>query len=82
MVNAFEETAWFDHADCQGQSPLFFTDEYGAYAARAICEGCPVRTDCLNYAIAHNITDGVWGGMTAVQRKRYRHDLRRRAARS
>jgi hypothetical protein len=39
--------------------------------AKDICQGCPVRQMCLKYAIAHNIRDGIWGGMTVHERQRY-----------
>lgn len=31
------------------------------------CGYCPVRTECLYYAVANNL-DGIWGGMTKSQR--------------
>lgn len=31
-------------------------------AAIAVCQGCPVRTRCLEAAIANRETTGVWGG--------------------
>jgi len=43
--------------------------------AMAICNGtedgrpCPVRKDCAEYAVAHGITRGVWGGMSSRQLK-------------
>lgn len=32
--------------------------------ARSYCARCPVREDCRDYALAHRIWDGVWGGLT------------------
>jgi WhiB family transcriptional regulator, redox-sensing transcriptional regulator len=39
-------------------------------AAKAICARCPVRADCLNFALNHQETDGIWGGTTAPERRR------------
>jgi WhiB family redox-sensing transcriptional regulator len=36
----------------------------------AVCKGCPVRIPCLRFAVENEITHGIWGGMTAIQRKR------------
>ena len=30
---------------------------------------CAVRQDCLDYALSHNIQEGVWGGKTSDERK-------------
>ena len=30
---------------------------------------CPVRPKCLDWAIEHDEPEGVWGGMTAKERK-------------
>jgi len=38
--------------------------------AKEICATCPVADACLEYAIATRQPDGVWGGMTAVERQR------------
>lgn len=32
---------------------------------RQLCFKCPVRVECLEYAIAIEPSDGMWGGMTA-----------------
>jgi WhiB family redox-sensing transcriptional regulator len=34
------------------------------------CNGCPVITQCLEYAIDEKIFHGVWGGSTGAQRRR------------
>lgn len=36
--------------------------------AIAICQGCLVRTECLEYALREDMRDGVWGGMSRKQR--------------
>jgi WhiB family redox-sensing transcriptional regulator len=41
-------------------------------AARAVCEACPVRRECLAYALASAELVGVWGGTDAVERCRLR----------
>lgn len=69
--------AWFDRAACEGLDPdLFFAERGESIAlAREICNGCPVQAECLDYALRHRITYGVWGGLSERQRRR----LRRRA---
>jgi WhiB family redox-sensing transcriptional regulator len=37
--------------------------DYGAQA-RAVCDGCAVRVECLAFALEHNLRDGTWGGHT------------------
>lgn len=32
-------------------------------AAKAICDSCPIRGDCLAYAKSQKKTFGIWGGM-------------------
>jgi hypothetical protein len=40
-----------------------------AEPARKICAGCPVRQACLDYALSHAITHGIWGGLTERDRR-------------
>lgn len=74
--------SWWDHAACRGwDTSLFFpVTAPGVEAARAICQGCPVRGECLEYALDRNIDDGVWGGQSERTRRRIRAARRRGAA--
>ena len=51
-------------AFCPGWGP--------AAAAKALCAGCPVRTECLEYALCDPDTEGVWGGTSLCQRRTLR----------
>ena len=65
---------------CRSIAPeVFFpSDGVGVEAARRICDGCPVKAPCLEYAIVHRVEHGVWGG--ASERERRRIARRRRIA--
>ena len=54
---------------------LFFP-ERGASTrrAKAICDGCPVRGECLDYALAHGEKFGIWGGLSERERRRVRRE--------
>ena len=41
-----------------------------AYTAKKICADCPVRDECLEYALANKEEGGIWGGLTHNQRVR------------
>jgi WhiB family transcriptional regulator, redox-sensing transcriptional regulator len=41
-------------------------------AAKAVCGHCPVRADCLDFALVTNQEAGVWGGATEEERRRLR----------
>lgn len=34
------------------------------------CAGCPARAECLEFAVAADERDGIWGGLTRAQRRR------------
>ncbi|HLJ07421.1 MAG TPA: WhiB family transcriptional regulator [Acidimicrobiia bacterium] len=63
---------WMRNAACRGEgfNAWFPSEEFGedADAARRVCCGCRVRTDCLDYALAAGIRHGVWGGLSARER--------------
>jgi WhiB family redox-sensing transcriptional regulator len=75
-----ERDDWRAEAACRGADvSVFFpaTDE-DAEPARAICASCPVRAACLEFALATRQENGVWGGLTEIERRRLRR--RRQAA--
>ena len=57
---------WRYLAACRGTDLQVFFPGRGepAEPARQICAGCPVRQPCLDYALSHAITYGIWGGLT------------------
>jgi WhiB family transcriptional regulator, redox-sensing transcriptional regulator len=47
-------------------------------AAKAVCGGCPVRVECLAWALASDEQLGVWGGMSERERQLLSGHRRRR----
>lgn len=64
--------SWRGRARCRGVDPVIFhpVNDEDADEAKAVCALCPVREACLEYAIAAREKDGVWGGLTARERRR------------
>jgi WhiB family redox-sensing transcriptional regulator len=48
-------------------------------AAKRICRVCPAQTQCLAWALEHEVTDGVWGATTQDERRAIRSLSRRKA---
>jgi hypothetical protein len=49
---------------------IFFPPKGGTgVPAKRICAACPVQADCLAWALATREPHGVWGGMSAWQRR-------------
>ncbi|MFF1284343.1 WhiB family transcriptional regulator [Streptomyces sp. NPDC058299] len=40
-----------------------------AERAKLVCRRCPVRDDCLQFALATGQDSGVWGGLTEDERR-------------
>ena len=73
-----ENEAWMHKGFC-ADSPyadLWFPTEGVESAAycESLCGGCPVRVACLRYAIDHPELEGIWGGLSARQRRLIRRD--------
>jgi WhiB family redox-sensing transcriptional regulator len=69
-----EERRWQERANCLGVDPDLFFPERGASTreAKAVCRGCEVRDDCLEYALANGEKFGIWGGLSERERRRVR----------
>ena len=62
---------------------VFFPDKGGdSLAAKRICGDCPVRAECLAYALdwPGEQPQGIWGGLGARARERVKARQRREAA--
>lgn len=65
--------AWMDLGNCRSAGvDMFPSDGFGALRAKAVCEDCPVKGKCLDYALEHNIDHGIWGEKSERQRRRLR----------
>lgn len=67
----FESTPWAVDAMCKDMDTNIFYDSEEELVLRAICGGCPVRNECLDYAV-RNLEYGFWGGTTATERAKIR----------
>lgn len=66
---------WMDDAACKSApNPDDFFPENGPAPDDKLdlCRACPVRLQCLNYALENGIDDGLWGGMYGRARQRLR----------
>jgi len=70
-VPAFEERPWVERALCaQVDGDLFYPDKgSSSRAAKAVCARCPVRQECLEWALRTREPFGVLGGMTEAERR-------------
>jgi hypothetical protein len=61
--------------ECEELPDVFFAQEASREAqdlveeiAKSICERCPVRVQCRDYALSTRVT-GIWGGTTEAERQ-------------
>lgn len=66
------EVTWRDAALCAEIDPELFFPEKGesSKSAKRACRQCVARQPCLEYALEHEIPFGVWGGLSARERRR------------
>lgn len=89
MVANHGEEVWQVKAACRGPHAVVFfppshaerKDERASRerAAKEICRPCPVRQECLEYAIRIREAHGIWGGLNELERKQI---IERRATRA
>ena len=81
--------SWQFRGACRGEdTALFFAPTYfekreeknGREAkAKALCARCPVRVDCLEYALRIREPHGVWGGKNEQERRALLRERARQA---
>lgn len=82
LLEFSRQESWMETALCREIGGDFWHPDEGegqTYAtnrALEICRDCPVRVQCLSYAMNNNEMLGVWGGTTPSERKRMRRSLR------
>lgn len=75
---------WFSQAECKDLPPEYFflDDELRSkeqdLPGRPVCwRICPVREQCLEYALTENLDQGIFGGIVSKRRSRMKGKLRR-----
>ncbi len=78
---------WAEQGLCGQADPDAWFPERGSGAAmaRRICGHCPVRTECLDYALSgadtwNGLSTGIWGGTTPRERSLLRRQRKADAA--
>ena len=76
---AFTGTAWELRAACRGAESGWFVPPIAGESssqrrlreatAKSICGRCPVRQECLEYALRVEEPFGIWGGLTEAERR-------------
>ena len=78
-----------DRAPCKGMDPEFFFPALGESGkeAKAVCNGtpaknghpgtapCPVKKECLEYALLNNEKFGIWGGLSERERRTVKREI-------
>ncbi|HVM12162.1 MAG TPA: WhiB family transcriptional regulator [Actinomycetota bacterium] len=83
------EMGWQYRASCRGEdAEMFFAPNYferkdekdaREVRAKAICADCPVRVECLEYALRSREPHGIWGGLNELERRALIRQRERRA---
>jgi WhiB family redox-sensing transcriptional regulator len=73
------EELWQAKAACRGPNTTIFfpppqferkdDKEARERRAKSICGSCPVREDCLDYALRIREPHGIWGGLNEAERR-------------
>lgn len=74
LLDLLRGPAWRADALCKEYPKLawFGKTDRSAKPAKAVCEQCLVRAECLAYAMADPTLEGIWGGLTRRERGRLR----------
>lgn len=71
---------------CQNTDPdIWFGDRgiddpyntgYTTRTAKSFCKRCPVKTECLEYALVNDEQHGIWGGLATKERQQLKQRKR------
>lgn len=73
-----DDGRWRDKASCKNvDNRLFFdffqgnckADDERLAFLKELCSKCPVKKECLDFAVRNGIQYGVWGGLLPKERK-------------
>jgi WhiB family transcriptional regulator, redox-sensing transcriptional regulator len=84
VTSGVRSLSWMSRGACRQVDPeLFFpiaavagAAARQAEAAKAVCDACAVRANCLSYAL-EAMPEGIWGGTTMEERAARRRRSRR-----
>ncbi|MEU6996890.1 WhiB family transcriptional regulator [Nonomuraea sp. NPDC046570] len=70
------EIGWLRRGACRKSDPDLFFPPAPSPAqeaqAKAVCAGCQVLTECRAFAVRNGESEGIWGGLTPLERRRLR----------
>lgn len=79
-IERHQDGGWQARARCRGRdATLFFAPAAGELKedklereamAKSICRECPVRAQCLEFALQTREPYGIWGGLNELERRR------------
>lgn len=74
LEELLKRPAWMADAACAEHPELQFVSGRGQSTEplKAVCRGCLVRRECLDYALGDDGLQGVWGGTSTKERSEYR----------
>jgi len=70
----FTREPWMREASCRDMPTDWWFPErcHNWSKAKAICNECPVKQDCLDYSLTLPVCVGIWGGLTGRERRQYK----------
>ena len=77
VAASVHDQEWYPDAACIGRGDMWHPERkrraksvvhIETVLALQICGRCPVRGDCLDWALTHKEPLGIWGGLTARER--------------
>jgi hypothetical protein len=69
--------AWAGDALCREHPEIVWVAQTPSKRAKAVCQDCLVREECLAYALDDPLLVGIWGGTDAHERRVLRGEHRR-----